>query len=71
MKIYLDDERATPDRWVRVYLPDEAIELLKSGNVAEISLDHALGDDERGTAYDVVLCIEKPVALHGLPTNFL
>jgi hypothetical protein len=65
MKIFLDDERATPEGWTRVYWPREAIELLQSGHVHEISLDHDLGDDERGTGYDVVLWIEEAVALHG------
>ena len=65
MKVYLDDERTTPDGWVRVYWQDEAIELLSSGNVTEISLDHDLGDADRGTGYDVVLWIEEQVALHG------
>ena len=32
----------------------------------EISLDHDLGDDTRGTGYDVVLWIEEAVAT----TNF-
>ena len=50
---------------LRVYWPDEAIELLKSGEVTEISLDHDLGDDDRGTGYDVVLWVEEQVALHG------
>jgi len=50
---------------VRVYWPDEAIALLESGAVEELSLDHDLGDDERGTGYDVVLWIEKAVALRG------
>ncbi len=65
MKVYLDDERSTPAGWVRVYWPDEAIELLRTGEVVEISLDHDLGDDERGTGYDVVLWIEEQVALNG------
>jgi hypothetical protein len=65
VKVYLDDERATPPGWIRVYWPDEAIELLKTGQVEEISLDHDLGDDERGTGYHVVLWIEEAVALHG------
>ena len=64
MRVFLDDERATPEGWVRVYWPDEAIALLKSGTVQEISLDHDLGDDARGTGYDVVLWIESEVALH-------
>ena len=62
MKVFLDDERITPDGWMRVYWPDEAIELLKTGQVSEISLDHDLGDDERGTGYDVVLWVEEAVA---------
>lgn len=65
MKVYLDDERETPEGWVRVYWPDEAIELLRSGDVEELSLDHDLGDDDRGTGYDVVLWIEEAVALRG------
>ncbi|RQR65674.1 hypothetical protein DIE18_04280 [Burkholderia sp. Bp9125] len=63
MKVYLDDERPTPKGWVRVYWPDEAIRVLETGNVEEISLDHDLGDDERGTGYDVILWIEEAVAL--------
>ena len=39
--------------------------LLETGEVEELSLDHDLGDDERGTGYDVVLWIEEAVALRG------
>ena len=63
MKVYLDDERETPNGWIRVYWPDEAIEILKTGKVIELSLDHDLGDDERGTGYDVILWIEEAVIL--------
>lgn len=65
MRVYLDDERATPDGWVRAYWPDEVIAFLKGGGVTEVSLDHDLGNDERGTGYDVVLWIEEAVALRG------
>ncbi|MBX3711899.1 MAG: hypothetical protein KF800_08080 [Lysobacter sp.] len=65
MRVYLDDERATPEGWTRVYWPDEAIALLETGNVAEISLDHDLGDDARGTGYDVVAWIEEAVVTRG------
>lgn len=65
MKIYLDDERATPQGWVRTYWPDEVIALLETGEVLELSLDHDLGDDERGTGYDVVLWIEEAVMTRG------
>ena len=64
MRVFLDDERTTPEGWIRVYWPSEAIALLQTGAVEEISLDHDLGDDERGTGYDVVLWIEEAVALH-------
>jgi hypothetical protein len=63
MKVFLDDERPTPDGWHRVFWPDEAIRLLQTGAVEEISLDHDLGDDTRGTGYDVILWIEEAVAL--------
>lgn len=65
MKVFLDDARTTPEGWVRVYWPDEAVALLQTGQVTEISLDHDLGDDARGTGYDVLLWIEKAVRLRG------
>ena len=61
MKLYLDDERKTPAGWVRVFWPDEAIAWLKTEMVTEISLEHDLGDDDRGTGYDVILWIENEV----------
>lgn len=63
MKVFLDDLRPEPDGWVRVFWPDQAIDLLESGLVTDISLDHDLGDDQRGTGYDVLLWIEEAVHL--------
>lgn len=65
VRVYLDDERPTPDGWVSARWPDELIRLLETGDVAEVSLDHDLGDDERGTGYDVILWIEEAVVLRG------
>ena len=65
MKVFLDDERDTPEGWHRVFWPDEAIKLLEGGTVDEISLDHDLGNDQRGTGYDVILWIEEAVATRG------
>jgi hypothetical protein len=65
MKVYLDDLRATPVGWVRAYWPTEVISLLETGAIEELSLDHDLGDDARGTGYDVILWIEEAVALRG------
>ena len=66
MKVYLDDERETPEGWVRCYWPDEVIDLIEKGGVTEISLDHDLGDDGRGTGYGVVVWVEAQVFLNGL-----
>jgi len=65
MKVYLDDERTTPEGWYRVYEPFQAISLLETGMVEEISLDHDLGDDKLiGTGYDVILWIEEQVVIN-------
>lgn len=64
MKVYLDDLREAPEGWNHVKWPDEAIKLLKTGEVTELSLDHDLGNDLRGTGYDVVLWIEEAVVLN-------
>jgi len=65
MKVYLDDERVAPDGWVQVRWKDKAIELLQTGAVTHLSLDHDLGDDQRGTGYDVLLWLEEAVVLNG------
>lgn len=64
MKVYLDDERTAPAGWVQVRWPEEAIALLATGEVAELSLDHDLGDDAHGTGYDVLLWLEEQVVCH-------
>ena len=61
MKVFLDDERPTPEGWVRAFTAPEAIELLKTGKVTELSLDHDLGPEEAGTGYDVCLWVEEQV----------
>lgn len=66
MKVFLDDERPTPEGWVSVRWPEEAIALLETGRVTEVSLDHDLGDDAHGTGYDVLLWIEEAVAVRGV-----
>jgi hypothetical protein len=65
MKVFLDDERVPPEGWIQVRRPEEAVELLKTGSVTEISLDHDLGDDAGRTGYDVILWIEEAVASQG------
>jgi hypothetical protein len=45
VKVWLDDQRAAPEGWVHVRTPEEAIRLLRRGEVEELSLDHDLGLD--------------------------
>lgn len=71
MKIYLDDERQTPEGWSRTITAFGTIMQLKLGflrgyeEVTHLSLDHDLGKPKHGTGYDVLLWIEEQVALHG------
>jgi len=72
VKIWLDDVRPAPKGWKHVFWPEEMIELLKQGNVSHISLDHDLGNDERGTGYGVLLWIEQATMLQGFnPPNMV
>jgi len=61
MKVYLDDTRSTPEGWIRTYWPEETIALLERGGITELSLDHDLGDDGRGTGYDVLTWLERRI----------
>lgn len=50
IKVWLDDVRTPPEGWVWVKTVKEAIQILSTGKVEEISLDHDLGDWE--TSYE-------------------
>jgi hypothetical protein len=45
MKIYLDDDRKTPEGYIRTYSVEETIELIakNNGSVETVSLDNDLG----------------------------
>jgi hypothetical protein len=65
VRVWLDDLREAPAGWVRIKTPEEAIELLRAGEVTELSLDHDLGldtEDAERTGYDVLLWLEREVA---------
>lgn len=65
MRVWLDDLRDKPGEFdVHVRTAHKAIELLRTGEVVEISLDHDLGDEVNGTGYDVASWIEEQ-AFHG------
>lgn len=61
MRVFLDDCRIAPaDFDVTVKTAKEAIDLLKTGKVTHISLDHDLGDEkETGSGYEVACFIEE------------
>lgn len=65
MRLYVDDMRQAPEGWVSVKTAQEAIEILKTGAVEELSLDHDLGAEENGTGYNVLLWIEAAVGERG------
>ena len=59
MKVYLDDVRLAPRGWVQCNTAESCKELLRTGTVDHLSLDHDLGgDDTYGTGYDVLSWIE-------------
>lgn len=71
MKVFLDDTRDTPKGWVRCYWPNEVIDLIEKGGVEVVSLDHDLGDDSRGTGYDVCTWLEQKVFEEGWEGDFV
>lgn len=61
IKLWLDDCRAEPDSdWVSVFRAQDAIAILSTGIVTQMSLDHDLGDGA-GNGYDVArYCEQNP-----------
>lgn len=57
MKVFLDDKRDCPEGWILAKTYKEAITLLETGKVTEMSLDHDLGSKKTG--YDVLAYIEE------------
>lgn len=59
LKIYLDDERKSPEGWIQVFSYQECINMLCQFNPTNLSLDHDLGEEKTG--YDVIKWIEQKV----------
>jgi hypothetical protein len=67
MRVWLDDERPMPSDYdVHVRTAEEAIALLKTGDVTTISLDNDLGD-EAGEGRDVARWIEEAAYNNAIP----
>lgn len=69
INLYLDDLRDCPENFVIARTVEEAIYYLESFNINILSLDHDLGEDEKGnlllTGYDLV----KYICENGLRAN--
>ena len=50
----MDDQRAAPSGWLLARSVDEAVSVLRQGDVTDMSLDFDLGDARRGTGVDVL-----------------
>ena len=66
MRVWLDDVRPAPPGWEWANTAEMTIDLLKTGQVTEMSLDHDLGlpwlDDAREkTGYDVLAWLEEQI----------
>ena len=63
MKIYMDDDRITPEGWdVRTYDIEETKKLLETRKVTHLSLDNDLGSlDPKTEGYNVLDWLEEVV----------
>ena len=60
MKLFVDDVRNSPDAsWEIARTYKEAVEMLESGKVNVLSLDHDLGEDLTG--YDIINWLERKI----------
>jgi hypothetical protein len=70
LRVWLDDDlvdRRAPSGWAQVTTAQEANDLLGTGSVVELSLDHDLGDDELyGRGVDVVDHIAERQVVDGV-----
>jgi hypothetical protein len=69
LRVWLDDDlvdRAAPEGWIHVTTAPKCIDLLDTGRVVELSLDHDLGDDRQyGRGIDVPNWLGQQQEVHG------
>lgn len=67
LSVWLDDLRKMPPEYdIHVKTANEAIEVLRSGRVIRMSLDHDLGEGN-GSGYDVAKWIEEAAYNNDIP----
>lgn len=68
IQLWLDDVRPMPFGFdIHAKTEQDAIELLKTGNITHISFDHDLGNPENGTGYNVAKFIEEKAYYGKIP----
>lgn len=62
MKLYMDDERVTPEGWERTYTVEETKKVLLTRKVTHLSLDNDLGsEDPKTEGFNVLDWLEEEV----------
>lgn len=62
VKLYLDDDRSTPEGWVRVYGIEQAKIILRSRRVSHLSVDNDLGNlDPKTEGFNLLDWLERVV----------
>lgn len=62
IKLYLDDERATPDGWLRVWGIEQAKVILRTRKVSHLSVDNDLGNPDPTTeGFNLLNWLEEQV----------
>ena len=67
LRLYLDDQRSAPIGWVLAKTVDDAIEVLRQGEVTELSLDYDLGDPVCGDGLQLLKWLESAIAEGRVP----
>ena len=62
LKLYLDDQRPAPPGWSLAKTADEAVNMLRTGDVTELSLDYDLGDPANGNGLHVLDWLESAIS---------
>ena len=69
MRVWLDDQRPAPEGWVRCHTVEQVKDLLLTGRVVDLALDHDLGDsyphcgscvEREGAEIAETLCGHRP-----------
>jgi hypothetical protein len=66
-RLYLDDSRPAPTGWELARTIDEAVTILRRGEVTDLSVDYDLGNPATGTGVTLLEWVEAAVAEGKIP----